>query len=435
MECKDNSDYPPEINSRYIIKKEIGKGAYGTVFLASDKETQANVAIKRIEDIFRSQIDSKRTIREISILRQCNHKTISKLLDILSIKDIKNYKNLWVVMEYGGWDLLRILKNYRKINGWCSRYVKYIIYQLLCALNYLVAGSIVHRDLKPSNILMSDKCDLKLIDFGLARQIETLPSKQSTFTDKSRGIDISRDSSASDHVNRQLTQHVVTRWYRAPEVILCEKEYNSPVDIWSVGCIMGELLQTLEPDTTKPQPLFPGTTCFPLSSRRHERGHVDRLEYEFRQETHQLLKIFAVIGTPSDDEINQLDDGMFKDFLKDMAYIPPRDLHEMFPSTEEEGIRILTQMLQFDPSKRITAAEALKSSYFDSVRRKELEKTPNYPFSFPFEYSDVDSHGDLLEKNHDYYKSILSNEINQFFEDKGDERKSHHKTKPKCSIL
>lgn len=97
---------------------------------------------------------------------------------------------------------------------------------------------------------------------------------------------------------RQLTQHVVTRWYRAPELILMQESYNAAIDMWSAGCIFAELLQTLEPGM-KAQPLFPGKTCFPLSAGRKERGNSEKLDEEFRAETHQLMKIFDVIGTPA----------------------------------------------------------------------------------------------------------------------------------------
>ena len=99
-------------------------------------------------------------------------------------------------------------------------------------------------------------------------------------------------------MERQLTQHVVTRWYRAPELILLQEYYNAAIDMWSVGCIFAELLQTLDPGK-RPQPLFPGKSCFPLSAKRNEKHHIERFGEEFRAETHQLMKIFEVIGTPS----------------------------------------------------------------------------------------------------------------------------------------
>ena len=126
----------------------------------------------------------------------------------------------------------------------------------------------------------------------------------------------------SNEIERQLTQHVVTRWYRAPELILMQQSYNSKIDVWSVGCILvmvlllndqqAELLQTLEPNTTV-KPLFPGSSCFPLSSKRNEKKQNERFSEEFRAETHQLVKIFEVIGTPNREDILKLDDSPMKE--------------------------------------------------------------------------------------------------------------------------
>ena len=110
-------------------------------------------------------------------------------------------------------------------------------------------------------------------------------------------------------MERQLTQHVVTRWYRAPELILLQEYYNAEIDMWSVGCIFAELLQTLQSDR-RPQPLFPGKSCFPLSARRAEKEQIERFGEEFRAETHQLEKIFEVIGTPPREDLLALDDGL-----------------------------------------------------------------------------------------------------------------------------
>lgn len=157
-------------------------------------------------------------------------------------------------------------------------------------------------------------------------------------------------------MERQLTQHVVTRWYRAPELVLMQEYYNAEIDVWSVGCIFAELLQTLE-SGLKPTALFPGKSCFPLSSRRSERGQENQLEEEFRAETHQLMKIFEVIGTPDKwqrlaclrrrRDIEGLDDGPMKDFLLGLEVIQPANFSFLFPSASEEAIALLKRMLVF----------------------------------------------------------------------------------------
>ena len=215
------------------------------------------VAIKRIDDVFRTRTDAKRTLREITILRQCDHPNICKLRysivedmmnrDVLVPPDEHTFKNLWTIQEYGGWDLSRIVKNAQKIAGWGLKHVKYITYQMLCGLLYMQSGNIVHRDLKPSNILINGKCELKIIDFGLARQMSY---QYREVRETKVGICISSITVQSDvaragllgesfsGVERQLTQHVVTRWYRAPELILLQQYYNTEIDIWSIGCIL-----------------------------------------------------------------------------------------------------------------------------------------------------------------------------------------------------
>ena len=171
----------------------------------------------------------------------------------------------------------------------------------------------MHRDLKPSNILIDTKCNVKIIDFGLARQMRSSSSPPPLCRKESTDAAGFWDAQGNS-VERQLTQHVVTRWYRAPELILLQEYYNAAIDVWSVGCIFAELLQTLEPNH-RPQPLFPGKSCFPLSARRAEKGQIERFGEEFRAETHQLEKIFEITGTPSLADIEEMDEGPMKEVL------------------------------------------------------------------------------------------------------------------------
>merc|ERR1712151_1455926 len=151
-------------------------------------------------------------------------------------------------MDYGGCDLSKIIKHSARLAGWRALHVRFITWQILAGLNYLHSANIAHRDLKPSNILVTEDNHVSLIDFGLARQLSAM-SKGSAHDDEK--------PKSSLAMSRKLTQHVVTRWYRPPELILMQTDYTAAVDVWSFGCIFGELVKTLDP-SGRVGPLFPG---------------------------------------------------------------------------------------------------------------------------------------------------------------------------------
>ncbi len=175
-------------------------------------------------------------------------------------------------------------------------------------------------------------------------------------------------------LTRQLTKHVVTRWYRAPELILIQP-YTSAVDIWSLGCILAELLSMQEgsvPGYQDRTPLFPGGTCYPLSG---ESGVADeRLD--------QLSVIFEVIGTPSEEDVAAI--GKASEYIKTLGTIQPKKgLEERFPSADPAALDLLEKMLKFNPERRCTADEALEHEFLRGVRRKEMERTADKPLESP----------------------------------------------------
>jgi len=192
-----------------------------------------------------------------------------------------------------------------------SEHIKRFLYQLLSALKYIHSSLVIHRDLKPANILINEDCSLRLCDFGLARSVNEAPKPFS----KGDTRDISHSSSTSNssisgnppllpkptkQLTRQLTKHVVTRWYRAPELILIQP-YTSAVDMWSLGCIFAELLSMQEgsvPGYEDRKPLFPGGSCYPLSGEGASVKNDERLD--------QLSVILSVIGTPDDDDVESI---------------------------------------------------------------------------------------------------------------------------------
>lgn len=180
------------------------------------------------------------------------------------------------------------------------------------------------------------------------------------------------------HVNsiieREMTTHVASRWYRAPEVILMEKVYCSPVDMWGIGCVFGELLQMIKENKPVYEdrfPLFPGLSCFPLSPQETP------IKLELMAELppgEQIVMICKILGNPSEDDTNFLGDSGSKQYLNLVPKFPGVKFKEMFPSSTEAELDLLEKMLKFNPFMRITAKEALEHPYFKDIRHEELEK-------------------------------------------------------------
>ncbi|XP_010484068.1 PREDICTED: cyclin-dependent kinase G1-like isoform X2 [Camelina sativa] len=222
---------------------KINEGTYGIVYRARDEKTKEIVALKKIkmkEDRFEEEYGFPLTsLREINILLSCNHPSIVNVREV--VVGGKNDNDVYMVMEHLEHDLRGVMDT--KKEPFSTSEVKCLMMQLLEGLSYLHTNWIIHRDLKPSNLLMNNSGELKICDFGMARQYGS-PIKP-------------------------YTQMVITQWYRPPELLLGAKEYSTAVDMWSVGCIMAELLSQ--------KPLFPG-----------------------KSELDQLQKIFSVLGTPNE---------------------------------------------------------------------------------------------------------------------------------------
>ncbi len=183
-------------------------GAYGVVLKAINKQTKEIVAIKKFKESDANPIIKKIALREVKVLWNIKNENVVKFKD-----SFKRDNKLNIVFEYVNKTVLEDIEN--NPSGLSPSLIKSYIYQLLKALYYLHSKNIVHRDVKPENLLVDDKGVLKLCDFGFARKI-----------------------TSKDFF---LTNYVATRWYRSPELILSSK-YSYPVDIWAVGCIMGELV-------------------------------------------------------------------------------------------------------------------------------------------------------------------------------------------------
>lgn len=218
------------VDQRYSMIRVIGSGAYGVVISAADVKTDTNVAIKMVPKAFSDEIDAKRILREIKLLKHFQHDNIVKIIDMMppNVKYLEDFTDVYIVSDLMETDLHRIVYSKQKLS---IDHVQYFIYQVLRGLKYIHSCRVLHRDLKPSNLLVNSNCDLKICDFGLARGISEKDAN-------GRGGTM------------LLTEYVVTRWYRAPEIMLACHEYSYPIDVWSVGCIFAELILR--------KPYFPG---------------------------------------------------------------------------------------------------------------------------------------------------------------------------------
>ncbi|CAF4160814.1 unnamed protein product [Rotaria socialis] len=219
--CKLIKDQLFEVGPRYTDLKYIGEGAYGMVVSGYDSQTCQRVAIKKLSP-FEHQCFCQRTLREIKILARLKHENVINIQDIIRSNVFDQMKDIYLVQQLMECDMYKLIKH-QKLS---SEHVCYFLYQILRGLKYIHSANVLHRDLKPSNLLLNTNCDLKICDFGLARIAD--PS--------------------CDH-SGVLTEYVATRWYRAPEIMLNARGYNKPIDLWSVGCILGEMLNG--------KPLFP----------------------------------------------------------------------------------------------------------------------------------------------------------------------------------
>ena len=201
------------VEIRYRPLRLLGQGTYGTVCAASVDGEGEQVAIKKIAGVFdaaRSLTEGKRTLREMLLLRHLEHENVSGIRHVMLPKP---GHDVYIVSDKMDFDLQRIISSTEPLT---DDHCRYFLYQMLRGLKYVHSANVVHRDLKPSNVLLNANCDLKICDFGLARAM-------------------------AEDESMKMTQYVVTRWYRAPEILLLVQRYTKAVDVWSVGCIFGEV--------------------------------------------------------------------------------------------------------------------------------------------------------------------------------------------------
>lgn len=399
---KMNKDW--EVPRRYELAEHLGSGSYGYVRAAMDTLTKKKVAIKRITHLFEDHTDCKRVLREICILNRLKHDLVVDLIDIIVPKDIRNFQEVSLVFEFVPSDFKKLLRQ----NLWLSEiHVKTLMYNSMMAMKYAHSAGVYHRDLKPANCLVNEDCIVKICDFGLARTVKH-PSRNAALGRKNTLPQANLD--VKDCVNSQagvpvtakerqkMTTHVVTRWYRAPELILLNENYCGAVDVWSLACIFAELLQMVKGNTSSHvdrQPLFPGGSCFPLSPDRRR-----QTDFKFHAQggKDQLGIIFSILGSPSASDIASLERTDAKRYLEYFDVKEPQNLQKLFPKSSYSALDLMKKMLTFNPSKRITVEDALKHEWFREIRHPDLEREASAPVVLPF-----DDDEELSERELRYY--------------------------------
>ncbi len=288
-----------------------GKGAYGVVWKATDRKSRKTVALKKVLNAFRTDKDAQKMYREIICLsRLPAHPHIIKLVDVLK-DDAKDQKDLYVAFDYMDSDLHAVIR----AGIIEQKHLQYITYQLLKCIKHMHTYGYIHRDIKPSNILLTPQCVVKVADFGNCRSIKPGGSEAN------------------------LTRDVGTRWYSAPEVLLGSKSYGKPVDMWGLGCVLGEMVTG--------KPLFRGTST-----------------------VEQVAVIFSIIGYPSEEDLKAMRCPISLPGLEYLPKLPPSPLDELCPGCDEDTFDFLQRLLVLNPTKRLTAEQALEHPFIKGFSEK-----------------------------------------------------------------
>uniref|UniRef100_A0AC34GW18 Mitogen-activated protein kinase n=1 Tax=Panagrolaimus sp. ES5 TaxID=591445 RepID=A0AC34GW18_9BILA len=324
-----SDDVEGHIRERYEVHKRLGKGAYGIVLKATDRRTKETVALKKIFDAFRNQTDAQRTFREIMFLQEFGrHPNIVKLLNIIRAD---NDKDIYLVFEFMEADLHNVIK---KMTILKDVHKQYIMCQLFRAVRFLHSGNVLHRDLKPSNVLLDADCRVKLADFGLARslsQLEDYPEGQNM---------------------PELTEYVATRWYRSPEILLAARRYTKGVDMWSLGCILGEMLLG--------RALFPGSSTI-----------------------NQIERIMNTIVRPSKADIEVIGSHYAESVLEKMPQRPKKPLDNVLMNSSPQALDLVNRLLIFAPHKRLNVEQCLIHPYVYQFHNPNDEPALNYDVTLP----------------------------------------------------
>jgi len=427
--------YSRYINQRYEIISCLGSGAYASVTKVYDTKHKKFIAIKEFTNAKKNEIRAKNCLRELQIITKLHHPNILRIGNVFTLQE-SFYESVYLPMECLDSDLHKIIYSRAYLSAFA---VKKIMYGILKGMLFIHSAGIIHRDIKPQNILLTSNFEPKICDFGLSRQIlqtaaqqdESIPEEMpeenklnsviyfpGSFTvgiesHKISKSNIKRCPRSTPELKNEFgfcirshkkkskslfqtrscslveikeidqicfTSHVVSRWYRAPEIILLGKKYGQEIDMWSVGCIFGELLQALENSPihfTKRRPLFPGKSCYPLSpieDNDEESTNADTYEYD------QIKIICNALGRLHEDDLNFIKSKSTQRYIKYQASEAKEcKIDEMLAHVDKDVIWLLKRMLEFNPRKRISVNDAIKNKYFDEIRNIKTEIVADNP--------------------------------------------------------
>ena len=298
------------MQNKYEVIGIVGEGAYGIVYKCKNKETGKYVAIKKFKEVG-DELVKKTMKRELKMLQRLHHPNVVEFQDAFRRKG-----NLFLVFEFVDKNLLELLQEHP--NGLDPNLIRHLIYQLCKSIKYLHEQNIIHRDIKPENLLITDKMESKLCDFGFARLVS--------------------------ETNEKLTDYVATRWYRAPELLLSQGNYGKEVDYWAIGCIMGELVDG--------NPLFPG-----------------------ENELDQIHCIQKVLGNLTDKQEEMFYNNPIFNGKSLLNVTKPETLEKRYMGKfSKKAISFMKGLLALDPKKRLNGNTVFKHAYFEKLVLADLQK-------------------------------------------------------------
>ena len=336
------------MQNKYEVLGVVGEGAYGIVYKCKNKETGKYVAIKKFKEVG-DELVKKTMKRELKMLQRLHHPNVVEFQDAFRRKG-----NLFLVFEFVDKNLLELLQEHP--NGLDPNLIRHLIYQLCKSIKYLHDQNIIHRDIKPENLLITDKMESKLCDFGFARLVS--------------------------ETNEKLTDYVATRWYRAPELLLSQGNYGKEVDYWAIGCIMGELVDG--------NPLFPG-----------------------ENELDQIHCIQKVLGNLTDKQEEMFYSNPIFNGKNLLNVTKPETLEKRYMGKfSKKAISFMKGLLALDPKKRLNGNTVFKHAYFEKLVLADLQKEVEQRIQTQNERNNSILLGNIKDEQRISLKGKANNDLN-----------------------